>query len=689
MSVSRTAAAALALGLAGTAAAKAQELPGIEPDFAVDEWLSSTTPITLHLSAPVPADAGTLALFIGGVDVTALAEMSADAIRYRPSALPLPAGETDIVVYHVPNSGDWQQLVRFDVRVLTPHGFREASFDPRLDIANEGQVAEGRSPAEPDAGRSTYQYGTLSTGLETKHVRRGISLGVRVNAVGVTERERALRFGERQGRAPRYDLADYLITAATPGLTLSAGNVAFGSSRHLISGYATRGLSLSAQLGDRTRLGLAAMAGRNIVGWQRLVGVGEPGSRILSATLGLEAVPDRPGLLRLEGTVMDGEVRAASGFTQGAIRDVETNRGGSLRLTASDPSQRLTLEAGIARSRFHNPPDDFLSRGIELVPLHATTSTARYVDAGVHLLRGAPLIAGLPASLLLSYHHERVDPLYRSVATFTAADIEHNGVEATGSLGPVSIQVAHGRSRDNLDRIESILETLTRDTRAGVAVPVAALVGATTSWLPQLAYSFGRVHQFGARVPVNGGFEDGHVPDQVSDQHAVQLGWQVGVFAFGYQLDLSHQDNRQSGREDADFRVRNHAASVALLNWRSLALSLDGALERASSEESGEVTRGRRVGASADVRITTTTALTLQGSRSRSHEALTDLGQTALNAHAQLTQRITMLRRRGSATQGQLFIRFAGSRAEASGLDLPDFKRTNWTIHTGANLSVF
>lgn len=689
MRVLRTAAAAITLAVSGPAALYAQEPPGIEPGFETDQWLSPTAPITLRLSAPMPAGGGSYALFIGGTDVTALTDVGDDAIRYRPGALPLPSGETDIVVYHVPRGGEWQEVARFGVRVLTPGGFREVSFDPRLDIANEGQVAEGRSPAEAAAGRTTYQYGTVNTGLETKHVRGGVSLSTRINAVGVTERERALRFGERQDRASRYDLADYLITADAPGVTLSAGNVSFGESRHLINSYATRGLSLSAQVSDHARIGLAAMAGRNIVGWQRLAGIGEPGSRILSASLGLEAVPSQPGLLRLDGTIMDGEVRSAAGFTQGAIRDVETNRGASLRLMASDPSQRISLEAGIARSRFHNPPDELLARGHVLVPLHPTTSSARYVDAGLHVLRATPLFAGLPASLMFSFRHERVDPLYRSVATYASADMEQNGIEATGSLGPVSVQVGHGRSRDNLDRIESILETLTRDTRAAVSVPVAALFGATTPLLPQVSYSFGRVHQFGAGLPPNSGFEDGHVPDQVSDQHAARLGWQFGVFALGYQLDLSHQDNRQAGRENADFRVRNHAGSVSLMDWGRLALSLDGSIERAASEESGEVTRGRRIGGSAEVRITSSTALSLQGSRSRSREALTDVGQTATNAHAQLSQRITMLRRRGGATRGQLFIRFAGARAETSGFDNTTFKRSNWTINTGANLSVF
>ncbi|HSJ07028.1 MAG TPA: hypothetical protein VK936_10005 [Longimicrobiales bacterium] len=688
MSTLRSIAAALALASTGVATLGAQELPVVEPGFEAGAWLAADAAITLHLSAPLAPDAGALALFIGGTDVTALTEIDRVGLRYRPVVMPLPSGETDIVVYHIDPGGEWRELSRVGIRVLTPHGFREARLDPRLDISNEGQLAEGQSPAEAAAGRGTYQYGTVNTGIETVHARGGLILSTRVNAVGVTERERALRFGERQGRASRYDLADYLLTARAPGLQLSAGNVAFGASRHLLNSYSTRGLSASAQLGRGAEFGLAAMAGRSIVGWQRLAGIGEPGSRILSATLGIEAVPGRPGLLRVEGTVMDGEVRASPGFTQGAVTDVESNRGGAVRLIASDPSQRVSLEAGFARSRFRSPSDDLLSRGIELVPVRPTANNARYVDAGVHLLRGSPL-AGLPANLHLAFRHERVDPLYRSVAVYAPADTEQNALEATASVGPVSIQVGHGRGRDNLDRIESILETLTRDTRAGLSVPMAALLGATTALLPEFAYSYSRVHQFGAGVPPNSGFEPGHVPDQVSDNHVARLGWQFGMFAIGYQFDTSIQDNRQPGRENADFNARNHSATVALMSWRSISLHLDGALERAESRESGEITRGRRAGASLDLRATATTALSVQGSVSRSREAVTGMTQSATTAQAQLSQRITMLRRRGSATRGQLFIRFSGSRAEASGFDLPLFRRTNWSINTGANLSVF
>jgi hypothetical protein len=167
------------------------------------------------------------------------------------------------------------------------------------------------------------------------------------------------------------------------------------------------------------------------------------------------------------------------------------------------------------------------------------------------------------------------------------------------------------------------------------------------------------------------------------------VGWQFGSIGVGYQFDFSHQDNRQPGRENADFRVRNHSANVALMSWTKLSLMLDAGLERAASEESGEIVRGRRGGASADLRLTRTTALTLQGNHATSLEQLTGISQKATSAQAQLSQRVMLLRRRGGATQGQLFARFAGSRMQAVSFDNVPFRRDNWTINTGINLSVF
>ena len=70
----------------------------------------------------------------------------------------------------------------------------------------------------------------------------------------------------------------------------------------------------------------------------------------------------------------------------------------------------------------------------------------------------------IAASLGVTGRHERVDPLYRSVGTFVAADQEQNAVELTSSLGALSLQGAATSARDNLGAIASILTTRTRST---------------------------------------------------------------------------------------------------------------------------------------------------------------------------------------------------------------------------------
>jgi hypothetical protein len=665
---------------------RGQEATPLRADFGADEWLAPDAPITLHFASATNG-VGTLAITVGDLDVTALFVHEGDALTYRPAARLLPAGASELIVYQVTPEGQWNELQRFALRLLTAHGFQQASVNPRLDIANEGQIAQENSPPGL-SGKTTFQAFNFNTGLASTHVRGGWTLRTQANAVGVTERERALRFAERRGAAPNFDLSDYLISLETSATRLSLGNVSAGSSRHLIQGYAARGLSASVRMGRRADLALAAMAGRPIVGWQKLTGITDDPSRIMSATLGLEAVPQRPGLLRVEGTALDGVVPANAGFTQGAILDVEESRGASLRITGADPTQRLTLDAGFARARFANPADPLLAQGAELVPVAATTRNARYADVGLNLLRGT-LFVGLPINATTSFRHERVDPLYRSVATATRADFEQNAVELTGGAGPLNLQLAHTRARDNLDDVASILRTLTRDTRVVAAIPVGALFRASGSaLLPQLAYAYGRTHQFGASSPTNGGFDATHIPDQISETHGARLTWQRGAASLAYQLDYSHQNNRQPTRDRADFTVRNHGVLLGFTLLRRFTLSTDVALERARSHETAELTTTHRVGGSVTASITRTTEVAIQAAHSRLRQQSTGTGQRNSNFRVQLSQRFRPPTGTPNAN-GQLFIRLAGGRSAFFAPDLTRRDPDTWTINTGANLSLF
>ena len=64
-------------------------------------------------------------------------------------------------------------------------GFEKASIYPRLDLGDDGQVAEGHAPDESRLLRDTYQDMTAFTGFTTVHARGGWTVQTQLNATSV------------------------------------------------------------------------------------------------------------------------------------------------------------------------------------------------------------------------------------------------------------------------------------------------------------------------------------------------------------------------------------------------------------------------------------------------------------------------------------------------------------------------
>lgn len=193
-----------------------------------------------------------------------------------------------------------------------------------------------------------------------------------------------------------------------------------------------------------------------------------------------------------------------------------------------------------------------VARGVAVSAVDEETRQAWNGGFELDLLRGKPMGAERTVDLTLALRHEEIEPQFRSVAAFLAADRRHDTAELRGQIGIVSMQLVHSRSRDNLDRIASILTTRTRRSAANFSVPLSEAFGGGAAW-PALSYSAERTHQYGLALPENGGFSASHIPDQISLSHALGLDWTGASWRLGYRLALSDQDNRQPGRELADF----------------------------------------------------------------------------------------------------------------------------------------
>ncbi|HYJ45506.1 MAG TPA: hypothetical protein VEV81_02760, partial [Pyrinomonadaceae bacterium] len=435
--------------------------------------------------------------------------------------------------------------------------------------------------------------------------------------------------------------------------------------RQLINNFSSRGLSVTVPISKRLDLSGALMNGTSVVGFNNFFGLSRTKHQVASGTLGIEFLPKRPGGLRLELSVLRGSLLPLNNFNQGSVTDAEKNYGGSIRVTGSDKAQRLRFDGGFARSRFTNPADPLLYQGRNVVAVRPVSRNARYLDISYDLLRNYKLVESRPLSLSLAYHHERVDPLYRSVAAPAQADRQNNQLDASGSFGDIAFTADDTRGNDDLAGIKSILKTLTRRNAFSLSFPMASLFGIRahpSKWFPRLAYNFDRVHQFAAFVPVGGDFSSlAQIPNQLSTSQNFSADWQLSTrLRLGYRFNHSFQDNRQFTRERADLLDEVNGLTVGLNPLKTLDLNFDVNAERASNFEQNAINTNLRFGTNLTWRMTKTMVWALSASTTGAGDRARINHRRDADFDVQYSWRfLTTEKNRWKKVQGQFFIRYA------------------------------
>jgi hypothetical protein len=684
---SRAAAVTIFVSFLAVASA-AQELT-IQPSFPGDRWIAARDRVQLRLSRPLEPGEGTLAVFFGTTDVTALFEAGPGALTYRPNTLPLPAGEQEVVVYAIPAEGAWREVGRYPIKVLTTRGFRKAAVKPSLDLTNKGQIDQFQDPADTSS-RDRFQDLTLQGGLSGDLERENFVVRTRMNVAGASFIREALRFGEKGDNAPRVDLSNYVIELQRGITGFSLGHVAFGTQRHLINSFGSRGATLTFGVGKPVSLQLAAMNGTSIVGWDNIVGVTNRQHRMFAVTLGFELMPSRQGALRLEASVLDGSLLPFDAYTQGSIRSAEKSRGEALRVLASTPSQRFIIDAGFARSRFQAQRDEELEGGLNVVPLTEKDRGAGFLDATVVLLQNRKLGATQTASVSLTLNLERVEPLYRSVAVSTQADLQRGALTLSGNVGPLTVQVGHIRMEDNLEGLRTILKTKTEQSTVNLGLSLASLFGARRGvrWIPMLTSTINHTHQYGAFLPINSGFSDSHVPDQISLNAQAGLEWQVQPVRFGFRTSLVDQDNRQIGRERSDFKSGSGTAFFALQPSDRVEISLESTRENQRNIEFAQRDKTTRNGVTLSWRFFRDLAIAGNYSRTNGDNDPLTAERSSSEKFVELSSGFKMFN--SQQNRNRIFARY--SNRGASNFDRVFNTRSaneGWTLTSGLSLSLF
>jgi len=658
-----------------------------EPAFSLDAFIDPTDPLRFELSEPVSPDAGHLALFIDTHDLTPLLRTDSTSVTYVPERFRLPGGERQLTLYFVSRNGSWEILREDVLRVRSWAGFEEASIDPGLTVNNKGQVLHDTTP-EPSGGGELYQdfSGQASLHTELRHARWAAS--VNGTLVGVSNREEALRFRDLADDAPRIDLSDFHVDLTAGPVETRFGHLQHGNHRHLIRSFRSRGVRSDLAIGDVADLTLALSGGSRVVGWRDLSGITEPDHRVFSATASADLVSSPQAALRLEGTLMEGSVLPRNSFNRSSLPDAERSRGGALKVEADALNRRIQLEGGYAISRFTNPEDPNLSQGNELVAVETTTHAAHYLDVGSTLIRSLDLGALGQGSLQTAYRRERVAPLYRTIGTFVRSDMVQDALELNSRLGTVQLRGGHVRTRDNLDEIPSILTTKTREYRGQADLPLGDLLRSlnapTSIFWPTLSYAYQHTHQFGAEVPVDGGFGPSHVPDQTNDSHTMGAAWQGSSWGLNYRFNTSFQDNRQEGREAADFLNQTHTVGARYRSGQLFNVSVDLNWDRNERKEDGTITYNRRVGTRAQLRPHRSLSFSGAWSPTRTHDNLDQRLRTSLRASLEATYTLDL-----GTQRAQLFIRAAQQSTRSRDfLRETDDEQRSWTINTGVSLTL-
>ena len=651
--------------------------------------------LTFTLSRLPRAGDGRLVVVVGRADLSALLDIAGTRVRMPLQRQRLDAGDNEVRAYLARPDGEWLELGRFPLRLLDRAGFESLAMRPKLDVQSTGQLhahAPPGAPPNPAKRADTYQDLALNGGVDGSLSRNGWNSSVQGLVSGATREQARLRAAQLGPRAPEVDLASYAVHVARPGIAIDAGHLSLGDDRLLVSQFRSRGVSASVTLPHGLQLGAGGTAASEIVGWDDPFGLARPSHRLLVGTVGLEAIPSRPGLLHLAVSALDGARQPTTGFLQAAVTDREESRGAGAQLTASDPSGRTHLTLGLARSRFTNPTDSALSGGATLVPVRPETRGARFGELRVDALRGARL-GPATTTLAVTARHQRVDPQYRSIGMAALqADRDEDAIEATGSVDALQLQYTLGRARDNLARISSLLTTRTNTHGLNAALPIAQLLRSPPAawWWPQATAVWLVVDQRGGGAPPDGGFRlASQIPNQYTDNVTTALAWQRALVNVALHYNRATVGNRPADGTASELVTDVAGATIALTLSPKLTLGTDLSSETVHDVARANHAHTRRVGAQGDWRPVGHTTLTGTLSLAGNEDPAATRQAHNIDLQLEASQGFNVYAHPRDGSQARLFVRYTLSDAQLRLAQTLQPTMRQWAMNGGFSLRLF
>ncbi|MGB7069753.1 MAG: hypothetical protein WBD22_09685 [Pyrinomonadaceae bacterium] len=546
-----------------------------------------------------------ISIVLNDTDLTDLFELSEDRFVYEPKVFDLQAGENHLKIFSISAAGQWLLIKELKFKVAakpTPKSpsQTQVEFTPTLTLNFKGERNVNFFPLTSRPERLAFMDSAGQGGFQLKVTRGGWALGANFDIAGSSRRNEALRFGELGERAPSVDLASYRVEIGKGRFKAELGHVSYGSQRHLINSFSSRGLTVTVPAGKQNEIIFSALNGTSIVGYDNFAGLSRADHQLYGVTFAREFIKERPGGLRFEVTAMRGSLLPLNSFNERTINDAEKSFGGAVRLLFKDKEERLRFEGGFTLSRFTNRSDPSLEQGLQLTQIRPVTRDARFIEASFDFIQGLKLFDDRKLKITGTYRHEEIAPLFKSITASAQADRRQNQFEVSASWGDLTFIYGNLRDRDNLNDVVSILKTLSRRNNISFAFSPGTLLTPSKpiKYLPRISYTYDHVHQFGAFTPTGGLFNSpSQVPDQDSFAQAFNAELPLGdKFRISYKYNRAFQDNKQPGRDRADLESAVNALTFSIGFIDDVQIGIDLSHERQKNFEGLKVDRQFRLG---------------------------------------------------------------------------------------------
>ena len=661
-------------------------------------WLSSDETVRVKIDRGVVPDNSAIRFMIGKTDVTTLfIEKRPGHYHYDNSVIPLPSGTTNLNIFNTGSDGSWNKVAEYTLQVKSTFGFKESDVTPSVNVSIRSELDNGYNgdSIAPPLDEQKQTEMTTNISLSSNSSNDNLNMQTNFNFVGVSKDEEALQFSEQGNDAPKIDLSDYLIQVNKGQNNLSIGHINFGNNRYLISGFGSRGMSYTGKLGktDSLDFSMTKMNGTSVTGYSNFTGLTENSNHYVSAALvGYDFDSENPGRLRMELTYLDASVLPLTNFGSGEIPDAEISSGYGVNFLGANEAGTLRGNVTYASSKYTNPEDQLLFQADDVVAVEEQTDSARHAEVSYELFRTEADEKGNAYSITTTVSHERVDPLYKSIAAFASADTEKNSVALVMQLTQVSLNYSDTRVQDNLDNIETVLKTKTDTDDLSINIPLKQMLnndGEENNWIPNLDIQLNKTHQYGANLPTT--FDpDSHIPDQMNKSRSVRLSWNTDKFILGLSQSVSEQDNRQQGREDADFKNTNHSVDVSYQFTSNFNASLGLGEVEAYDNENNLTTFDDTLSFGMNWNITDKLQLSTNYNEAGNHDSANNATRDGYSANAQLSWQFEMPGFSVKKIPGQFFINYTmQNNRSRDNVFISEINSHDWTINAGLSLSLF